>query len=200
MQNYLDLHRHSAIRTALLDDRGIALRLATAQMIAGSALWQVQAEPRKAESIAIGESLAANGANERFTGERETICALLGIEIETGSTLVPSKGGWGAERDLHGLFARLLTLGDEEVMRVLTFTVAETLPCGTAMTEALGMLLSVDIGACWRPDDTFFNLLRDKRVYRSTVVRHRSALKRPWAGLWSARLGPAQASCSRAAR
>ncbi len=94
MQNYLDLHRHSAIRTALLDDRGIALRLATAQMIAGSALWQVQAEPRKAESIAIGESLAANGANERFTGERETICALLGIEIETGSTLVPSKGGW----------------------------------------------------------------------------------------------------------
>lgn len=170
MQNYLDLHRHSAVRTALLDDRGMALRLATAQMIAGSPLWQVEAEPRKADSIAIGESLADNGAEERFTGEREAVCALLGIEIEAGSTLVPGKGAWGAERDLHFLFARLLTLSDEEVMRVLTFSVAETLPCGTAMTEALGVLLRVDIGTCWKPDDTFFDLLRDKRAINGMVA------------------------------
>ena len=31
MQNYLDLHRHSAVRTALLADSGIALRLVVAQ-------------------------------------------------------------------------------------------------------------------------------------------------------------------------
>ena len=170
MQNYLDLHRHSAVRTALLDDRGMALRLATAQMVAGSALWQVRAEPRKADSVAIGESLAANGAEERFGGERAAVCALLGIEIETGATLVPGKDAWGAERDLHGLFARLLALSDEEVMRVLTFAVAETLPCGTAMTEALGLLLRVDMGACWQPDDTFFALLRDKRAINGMVA------------------------------
>jgi transposase len=37
-------------------------------------------------------------------------------------------------------------------------------------------------------------------VYRSTILRHRSALKRPWAGPWSARPGPGRVSCSRAAR
>ena len=37
-------------------------------------------------------------------------------------------------------------------------------------------------------------------LYRSTVVRHRFALMRPWVSGRSDRLGPAQASCSRAAR
>jgi len=37
-------------------------------------------------------------------------------------------------------------------------------------------------------------------LYRSTVMRHRSALKRPWAGPWSARPEPGRVSCSRAAR
>ena len=41
---------------------------------------------------------------------------------------------------------------------------------------------------------------RQRRVYRSTVVRHRSALMRPWVSGRSDRLGPAQASRSRAAR
>ena len=170
MQNYLDLHRHSAVRTALLSQPVIALRLAIAQVIAGSTLWQVQAEPRTADSTAIDESLAANKAEDKFASERGAVCALLGIEIGSDATLVPGKGDWGAERDLHGIFARLLALGDEEVMRVLTFAVAETLPSGTAMTEALGMLLSVDIGGCWAPDDTFFDLLRDKRAINGMVA------------------------------
>ena len=33
MQNYLDLHRHAAVRTELLGHQGIALRLAVAQII-----------------------------------------------------------------------------------------------------------------------------------------------------------------------
>jgi transposase len=37
-------------------------------------------------------------------------------------------------------------------------------------------------------------------VYRSTVVRHRSALTRPWVAGRSDRRGPERASCSRAAR
>lgn len=47
MQNYLALHRHSAVRTELLGQGGIALRLAVAQMIAGTSLWSVQADPQK---------------------------------------------------------------------------------------------------------------------------------------------------------
>ena len=37
-------------------------------------------------------------------------------------------------------------------------------------------------------------------VYRSTILRHRSVLKRPWAGPWLVRPGPGRVSCSRAAR
>ncbi|WP_292029345.1 ParB/RepB/Spo0J family partition protein [Mesorhizobium sp.] len=45
MQNYVDLHRHAAVRTALLDHPAIALRLMVAHAIAGSSLWQVRCEP-----------------------------------------------------------------------------------------------------------------------------------------------------------
>ena len=41
---------------------------------------------------------------------------------------------------------------------------------------------------------------RRLQVYRSTILRHRSALKQPWAGPWSDRPGPGRVSCSRAAR
>src|SRR4051794_38360520 len=37
-------------------------------------------------------------------------------------------------------------------------------------------------------------------VYRSTILRHRFALKRPWAGPWLVRPGPGRVSGSRAAR
>ncbi|MEO0384169.1 MAG: ParB/RepB/Spo0J family partition protein [Pseudomonadota bacterium] len=38
MQNYLALHRHAAVRVELLSNQGLALRVATAQVIAGSEL------------------------------------------------------------------------------------------------------------------------------------------------------------------
>ena len=50
MQNYLDLHRHAAVRKELLSNSGLALRVAAAQIIAGSYIWQVNAEPQKAST------------------------------------------------------------------------------------------------------------------------------------------------------
>jgi len=170
MQNYLDLHRHSAVRTALLKDSGIALRLAVAQMIAGSNLWHIQADPQKANSEAISESLATNKAEGKFTEERQAICTLLGIdETEENDILVPRKQDWDKSHDLHALFARLLALGDDEVMRVLTFVVAETLSCGTAIVDVLGKLLGASMKESWSPDQTFFDLLRDKQAINAMV-------------------------------
>ena len=169
MQKYLDLHRHSAVRTALLADSGIALRLVVAQIIAGSDLWAVHAEPQKAASEAIAESLATNGAETAFADEREAVRELLGIETGGRASLVPLKGDWQKMPDLHDLFDRLLAMSDEDVMRVLTFVAAETLASGTAMVEALGMLLGVDMTKSWQPDDTFFDLLRDKRAINAMV-------------------------------
>lgn len=170
MQNYLDLHRHSAVRTALLNDSAIALRMAVAQIIAGSNLWQVEADPQKANSDAIAKSLKSNKAQDQFAAERQAVSTLLGIETEDDDTLVPRKQDWERGHDLHAVFARLLALGDEEVMRVLAFVVAETLSCGSAMVDVLGKLLVVSMKECWQPDQTFFDLLRDKQAINAIVA------------------------------
>ena len=60
MQNYLTLHRHSAVRTELLNHPDIALRLSVAQTIASSYLWDIKADSQKADTAAIEESLATN--------------------------------------------------------------------------------------------------------------------------------------------
>ena len=64
MQNYLGLHRHSAVRAELLNHSGIALRLGVAQMIAGSELWTVFADAQKANSDTIDDSLAGNKSED----------------------------------------------------------------------------------------------------------------------------------------
>ncbi len=169
MQNYLDLHRHSAVRTELLGHSGIALRLAVAQMIAGSELWQVQADPQKANTDAIKDSLATNKAEEMFSEERQRIRALLGMEDVAEDTLVYRKDDWGKSHDLHAIFAKLIELDDASVNTILTFVVAETLPAGSAMVEVLGNMLSVDMADHWQPDQTFFDLFRDKEAINACL-------------------------------
>ena len=46
MQTYLDLHRHAAVRAALLGYPGLALRLMVAHAIGGSPLWRVSPDPQ----------------------------------------------------------------------------------------------------------------------------------------------------------
>jgi ParB family transcriptional regulator, chromosome partitioning protein len=68
------------------------------------------------------------------------------------------------------LFARLLRMTDEEVLRVLTFLMAESLPAGGEPVEALGHLLAVDMDKWWAPDDAFFDLLRDKPAINAMLA------------------------------
>ena len=145
MQSYLDLHRHSAVRTELLNHAGMALRLAVAQIIAGSYLWSVHAEPQKANTEAIGDSLKANKAEEVFATERQAVRELLdlpgeddGEDAGTDATLVPLKSDWYPAPDIHAIFAKLIALDDATVTRILTFVTAETLGSGDGMVEVLG--------------------------------------------------------------
>ncbi|MER9902061.1 hypothetical protein [Mesorhizobium sp. M0130] len=71
---------------------------------------------------------------------------------------------------IAGVFARLLALCDDDVMRVLTLVMAETLAAGSAVIEALGNHLNVDMGAWWEADDAFFDLLRDKEIANSMLA------------------------------
>lgn len=169
MQNYLELHRHAAVRVSLLKHGDIALRLAVAQIIAGSELWDVNAEPQKAANDAIAQSVESGKAEQSFEEVRQTVRGLLGMEDHTDRTLVTRKDDWDRSHDLHEVFAKLLTLDDNAVMQVLTFATAETLPSGGAMVEVLGKLLGTDMAACWSPDETFLGLLRDKEVVNTML-------------------------------
>ncbi|MCP4185546.1 MAG: chromosome partitioning protein ParB, partial [Hyphomicrobiales bacterium] len=171
MQNYLDLHRHSAVRTELLTHGDIALRLAVAQIIAGSSLWDIKAEPQKANTDAIAESLATNKAEDKFAEERQAVRDLLGWSNDVSDTIVPAKNDWQRQNDVHEIFAKLIELDDKAVTRILTFVVAETLPAGSAVVEVLGNSLSVDMGEYWQVDDTFLDLHRDKEAINA-MLKH----------------------------
>jgi ParB family chromosome partitioning protein len=58
------------------------------------------------------------------------------------------------------LLARLLSMPDEEILRIMTFLMAEALPAGSAAVEVLGNILKVDMARWWSPDKAFFELLR----------------------------------------
>ena len=62
-----------------------------------------------------------------------------------------------------------MVLLDEDITRILTFIAAETLPCGASIIEALGIRMEVDIAEDWQPDDTFFDLLRDKEAINAVL-------------------------------
>ncbi|MEM9146197.1 MAG: hypothetical protein AAGC57_08355 [Pseudomonadota bacterium] len=62
-----------------------------------------------------------------------------------------------------------MTLDDETVLRILAFVTAETLACGSAMVEALGVRLGTDMAKHWSPDETFLDLLRDKEAINAML-------------------------------
>ncbi|OBP72245.1 chromosome partitioning protein ParB [Mesorhizobium loti] len=166
MQNYVDLHRHGAVRSAMLDHPCVALRLMVAHAITGSGLWQVRREPQRTANEATAASIAGCKAEAAFADRRREVLALLGQADEDGAIA----GGNGDAFALAAVFARLLALCDDDVMRVLSLVMAETLEAGSAVVEALGNHLGIDMGAWWQPDDAFFDLLRDREIANSMLA------------------------------
>ncbi|TIT20060.1 MAG: chromosome partitioning protein ParB, partial [Mesorhizobium sp.] len=166
MQNYVDLHRHGAVRTALLDHPAIAMRLMVAHAISGSSLWQVRREPQRAANETVAASLAACKAEAAFAEKRREVLALIGQADDDD----PLTGGHGDAFAFASVFARLLALSDDDVLRVLSLVMAETLEAGSAVTEALGHNLNVDMAAFWQADEAFFELLRDKEVANAMLA------------------------------
>lgn len=169
MQNYLDLHRHAAVRAALLSHHSVALRLAVAQMIAGSDLWTVRADPQRCANEAIGQSIQTNTGEIAFDAQRSALREMLGIGDDADDTLVYRKDDWGKSHDLFTVFVKLLSLSDEEVMDILTFVAAETLPAGSDMVEMLGVRLNIDMRQHWQVDEAFLDLLRDKEAINAML-------------------------------
>lgn len=169
MQNYLGLHRHAAVRTKLLDHPKVALRLCIAQIIAGSGRWDVAADPQRADSEAIATSLEGNSAQEAFSEVKAKVLELLDIRNGAECPVIYNMPYCRRGLNALALFAKLMELDDKAVSQILTYLVAETLDCGSDMVEGLGAMLDVDMADSWKPDETFFDLLRDKEAVNAAL-------------------------------
>jgi ParB family transcriptional regulator, chromosome partitioning protein len=160
IQNYVDLHRHAAVRAKLADQPGIALRLMVAHATAGSIWWRVSVEPQRPAIEAIAESVEACASEAAFDNKRRTVLALLNFDPEAPTVT----GGYAAEGGLTRLFLRLGSLSDEEVLSVAAVVMGETLESGSPLIELLGVQLGVSMAEVWQADDALLDQLRDKEV------------------------------------
>lgn len=160
IQNYVDLHRHAAVRADLSGQPSVALRLMLAHAIVGSPLWDVRIEAQRASSDAIAESVETCPSEARFDEKRRAVLALLAFDPETPTV----RGGYDGDHGIAGLFVRLLQLPDRAVFDVATIVMGETLEAGSALIEVLGPLLGTNMAKVWQADDALVDLIRDREV------------------------------------
>lgn len=163
--NYIDLHRHAAVRASLLSEPGVALRLMVAHAIAGSPLWRVDIERQRAASDAIAESVEVSASAAAFDAKLREVLTTLGFDPET-PTLV---GGYDGDYGVAGLFTRLLAISDEAVTSILPVVMGETLAVGSAEVDMLGQLLGTDMRTSWQDDAVLPELIRDKQLLSAIV-------------------------------
>lgn len=166
MENYLELHRHAAVRLALMAQPATAWRALVAHALASSGNWQVKSDPQRARGKDIAASIEHGAAQAAFAAEREAVMALL----ECGERGDDAVAMGSDEAETTRLFVRLLALPDAEVARIAAFAMADTLAVGSAMVEAVGNVLKPDPHGQWQADETFFELLRDRATVNAMLA------------------------------
>jgi ParB family chromosome partitioning protein len=160
VQVEIGLHRHAAVRAAMIGHPGIALRLMVAHAIRGSHLWRVSPEPQTTRNDEVRESLETSRAETVFDERRRAVLAVLDFSPEEPSVT----GGDGDDYGVAGLFLRLIELPDPAIMQIIAVIMGETLASGSAAVAAVGTRIGVDMADWWEADDAFFELIRDKEV------------------------------------
>ncbi|WHU03667.1 ParB/RepB/Spo0J family partition protein [Sphingomonas sp. NIBR02145] len=159
--DYVDLHRHAAVRAKLAEAPGVALRVAVAHMIAGSPLWSVKVEQQRSANAVI-ESVELSVSETAFDARRREMLALLGFDADTPTIT-------GGEGELASLFVRLLAFDDAQVLSILAIVMGETLWARSGIVDLLGVHLAVDMASVWRADDALLDLIRDRDVLLAMV-------------------------------
>jgi ParB family chromosome partitioning protein len=160
MQAYIDLHRHAAVRAAMVNHPGVALRLMVAHAIAGSPLWTIRVEPQSCRTDAIRESIETAHGETLFDRHRRDVIALLGFDPETPTV----RQSHDSPETLLDLFLRMMALDDADVLRIATIIMGETLAAGSPAVDAVGIALGVDMADWWQAESAFFSLVRDREV------------------------------------
>ncbi len=161
--DYIDLHRHAAVRARLAHEPGVALRVAVAHMTAGSPLWSVRVEPQRSGNEAVTESVDTSASEAAFDARRREVLALLGFDAETPTVT----GGEG--EGLAALFAKLAKLDDASVTAIIAVVMGETLDARSDLVDLLGEHLAVDMAQVWQADDALLDLVRDREVLLAMV-------------------------------
>lgn len=162
-QAYIDLHRRAAVRAVLTDHLDVALRLLVAHAVAGSRYWRVETDPLGAGSQMAADSLKTSPGETLFAAKQSEALRLLGL-VAAGDVV-----GRGHAGGATAVFARLLSLTDAQVMAVAAVVVGETLAAGSAEVEAAGTYLQVDMGDFWRPDEAFFDGIKDRETVNAML-------------------------------
>jgi ParB family chromosome partitioning protein len=165
LANYIDLHRHAAVRASLASQPSLALRVMVAHAIAGSGLWSVRVEPQRALSDAIAESVENSPSKARFDERRRAVLAVLGFDADTPTVT----GGCDGRQKLASILTRLIALPDAAVFEIAALVMAETLEAGSPLIEMLGALLGIDMADVWQPDDVLLDLIRDREVLAAVL-------------------------------
>lgn len=166
MQTYLELHRHALVRGELLKHPAIALRLSVAHMIAGSGLWLIRPEPQRAPKPEIATSVQGSVSQQEFEKERASVLALLDMNTDRADLVRHNGDCYPATM----LFAKLLTLPDTDIMRIMAFAMVETLQSGSCIVEAVGVHLGAEAKGRWQADDIFLDLLKDKAAINTVLA------------------------------
>lgn len=166
LQTYVDLHRHAAVRAAMLDRPEVALRLMVAHAIVGSHLWSVKPEPQTTRNDAVRESIETSRGEAVFDERRRAILALLDFSPDEPTVT----GSNGDDYGLSGLFLALLSLPDHAVMEVIAVVMGEALAAGSAAVEAVGGEIGVAMADWWEADEAMFSLIRDREVLGRIVA------------------------------
>ena len=160
LATYIDLVRHSAVRLAVANAPGVALRLMLAHIMGGGRCWQVVPEPQRPATTFIGHAIAALPTEAAFKEPRIAATAKLGIGDVDGVIVDRQSEG---TRTVD-IFTRLSELPDADVMDLVAVVMAETLAAGKNLVDRLGETLKADVGQHWTPDDTFFSLVKDREA------------------------------------
>lgn len=170
MQNYLDLHRHAAVRLAILSRPSDALRLLIAHAVAATGNWSVKPDARRADSAAVTQSVADSEAQRLFDAEAKAVRALLAPAFDEPDDAAVSGQGHHDAAITFRVFQRLLKLKDADVGRIATFVMAETLAAGSDVVDAFGVHAKVETRDHWTPDQAFFDLLRDRDTVHAMLA------------------------------
>ncbi len=159
LENYVDLHRHAAARAVMLNHQGVALRLLAAHLMVGTPNIRTQPDPQRTRKEETAASVAASKGQKAIEKERAAIADLLGLE-EPAHITGGNEDGW----QLATVFVRLMKLCDDDISRILTFIMAETLAAGHEGVDCLAQAIPTTISAWMTPYEAFFDLLRDKKI------------------------------------